>query len=144
MDWEIYYMEVANVIAERSTCIRKQVGCVITIENHIVAAGYNGALPGFPECVDLGCLRDKLKIKSGQNKHVCRAVHAEQNAIASAARFGRSLKGGTCYVTLFPCITCAKNLVQAGISKVVVNSCNNDESRDLLISAGVEITYLDI
>jgi len=121
-DWEDYYMNIALQVAERSTCIRRQVGCVITRENYILTTGYNGALPGHPECLDLGCLRDQLNIESGTMKHVCRAMHAEQNAIAAAARNGISLKDGTCYVTLYPCVNCAKAIVMAGIKKVVVKS----------------------
>ena len=143
MDWEIYFMNLAEEIATRSTCLRKQVGCVITRENYIVSTGYNGALPGMPECLDIGCLRSELGIQHGRDKHLCRAVHAEQNAIAAAARLGTSLKDTTCYVTLFPCITCTKNLVQAGINKLVTKECDNDLSKKLLEESGVYITILD-
>ena len=146
-DWDDSYIELAKTISKRSTCTRKQVGCVITRENYVLSTGYNGALPKQPECLDIGCLRTALKIPHGVNKDMCRAMHAEQNAVAAAARNGIALKDATCYVTLFPCINCAKALIMAGIKRVVVPFA---EARDymvepsqLFIDSGVEIVFLD-
>ena len=144
LDWEDYFINLSEHIANRSTCLRKQVGCIITRENYILATGYNGALPKHPECIDLGCLRDTLQIPSGQAKHICRAMHAEQNAVAAAAKNGISLNGATCYVTLFPCINCAKTLIMAGIEKVVVKELGkNQEAFDLFTRSNVEISILE-
>lgn len=137
-------MNIAEAVAARSTCIRKQVGCVLTKDNYVLSTGYNGALPNMPECVDIGCLRTKLKIKSGEDKHVCRAMHAEQNAIAAAARNGASTLGATCYVTLFPCVTCAKNLVQAGVTKIIVRELGkNQDAEELLRASDVKIVIME-
>lgn len=144
LDWEDYFMNLAENIANRSTCVRKQVGCIITRENYILATGYNGALPKHPECIDLGCLRDQLKIPSGTQKHICRAMHAEQNAVAAAARNGIMLKGSTCYVTLFPCVNCAKTLIMAGITKVVVKEKGkSQEAFKLFKQSNVIVSILE-
>lgn len=147
LDWDDYYFSMAKQVSVRSTCTRKQVGCIITRENYVLSAGYNGALPKQPECIDIGCLRTQMKIKHGELKDQCRAMHAEQNAVAAAARNGIALKGATCYVTLFPCINCAKALIMAGISRLVVSVESAEEymigPMELFKSSDVEVTMLD-
>lgn len=108
--WDEYFMATAFLIATRSACQRLNVGCVIvskgTHKNRIIAAGYNGFLPGAPH------------ISRVDNDHEQSTVHAEQNAISDAARRGVSLSGSTAYITHFPCIVCAKLLVAAGINEI--------------------------
>jgi len=110
-----YFLKVAAVVAERSTCRRHHIGAVAVKDKHILATGYNGAPSGFKDCLELGCLRDELGIPSGTRQEICRAVHAEQNVIIQAALHGVSLEGATVYATHTPCILCAKMLVNAGI-----------------------------
>ncbi len=112
-------MEITRLVASRSTCLRRQVGAVIVKEKKILATGYNGAPSGLAHCLDVGCLRDKLKIPSGQRHELCRGLHAEQNAIIQAAYHGVSIKGATLYCTNLPCIICTKMIINAGIKRVV-------------------------
>lgn len=108
--WDEYFMATAFLIATRSACQRLNVGCVIvskgTHKNRIIAAGYNGFLPGAPH------------ISRVDNDHEQSTIHAEQNAISDAARRGVSLLGSTSYITHFPCIICAKLLIAAGINEI--------------------------
>ena len=90
--WDVYFMRIAKIVAQRSTCLRRQVGAVIVRENRMLATGYNGAPVGLAHCFQLpgGCLREAQKIPSGQRQELCRGLHAEQNAILQAAAFGVS------------------------------------------------------
>ena len=97
-----YFMEIAHVVAKRATCHRHLVGAILVKNKHILTTGYNGAPAGCKDCLELGCLRDELKIPSGTKHEVCRAVHAEQNAIIQAAYHGTSTEGATMYVTINP------------------------------------------
>src|SRR6478735_2098258 len=117
MDREDFFKQVAELAATRSTCIRAQVGCVLVQYKNIISTGYNGAPPGQPHCTDVGC--DEL-LYSDQSGEVhttgCRrAIHAEANALAWAARMGHSTLGATLFTTHEPCGTCARLLVSAGI-----------------------------
>ncbi|MDF2957426.1 MAG: Deoxycytidylate deaminase [Candidatus Alkanophagales archaeon MCA70_species_1] len=135
-----YFMEIAKVVAKRSTCLRRQIGAVIVKNKIIVSTGYNGAPRGLPHCLDIGCLRDELGIASGERQEVCRGVHAEQNALIQA---GRSAEGATLYVNAYPCKICAKLIINAGIKRVVVSGEYSDtEGLDLLRDAGVEVVFL--
>ncbi|MBI3038144.1 dCMP deaminase family protein [bacterium] len=118
--WDTYFIRIAELIASRSTCMRRNVGAVIVRENRILATGYNGAPSMLRHCHELpgGCLRDAKGIPSGERQELCRGLHAEQNAILQAAAFGVSLKGSEIYCTHQPCITCAKMLINAGMEKV--------------------------
>lgn len=109
--WDEYFMDVARTVASRSTCPRKNVGCVIVKNNRILVTGYNGALPGAPHCDTAGCFM--------QDNHCIRTTHAEANAIAQAARHAVSLDGASAYVTTEPCTGCDKLLASAGIRYVV-------------------------
>jgi dCMP deaminase len=117
--WDEYFMEIAQVVAKRSNCSRRQVAAVIVKDNHLLATGYNGTPRGVRNCFDGGCPRCAGKTPSGKGLDECLCVHAEQNAICQAARYGLNVAGGTIYVTLSPCLTCAKLIVNAGISRVV-------------------------
>jgi dCMP deaminase len=117
--WDEYFMEIARLVVSRSTCLRRQVGAVLVKDKKILATGYNGAPSGLPHCLDVGCLRDELKIPSGERHELCRGLHAEQNAIIQAAYYGVSINGATLYCTNLPCIICTKMLINAGIQRVV-------------------------
>jgi dCMP deaminase len=113
-------MKLAWLVAERSTCTRHHIGAVIVKDKRILTTGYNGAAKGVQDCMSLGCLRDSLKIPSGQRHEICRAIHAEQNAIIQSGYHGTKIKNSTLYCTHYPCILCAKIIVNAGIKKVVM------------------------
>lgn len=118
--WEQYFMEIAYLVATRSTCLRRSVGAVaVSEDNRILGTGYNGALPGAPHCDQVGCLREQMGIPSGQRQEICRAQHAEANVCNFAARHGVALDGATIYVTNQPCSTCIKALATSGVKKVV-------------------------
>lgn len=132
--WDEYFMEMAELTAKRSTCLRRQVGALIVKDKHIVATGYNGAPKGLPHCEELGgCLREKLKVPSGERHELCRALHAEQNAIIQAATLGQSIEGATMYVTHHPCVICAKMIINAGINRVVVKNGYPDKLAEEMI-----------
>ena len=115
-----YFIEITKLVATRSTCLRRQVGAVIVKNNRIITTGYNSAPKDMKHCVELGgCLREKLNIPSGKNQELCRATHAEQNAIIQASILGVSIEGATCYVTDSPCSLCAKMLINVGIKRIV-------------------------
>jgi dCMP deaminase len=118
-DIDEYFLKIACVVAERSTCQRHHIGAVAVGDRHILATGYNGAPSGLQDCFELGCIRDELNIPSGENLEFCRAVHAEQNIIIQAAVHGISIKGSTIYCTHTPCFLCAKMLINAQISRFV-------------------------
>ena len=115
--WDAYFLGLAEHVATRTTCIRRRVGCVMVRGKRVLATGYNGAPSGAPHCLDIGCARSGLP--SGERLDLCRAVHAEANALAQAARFGISLEGAACYVTIRPCCHCMRLLIQAGVERVV-------------------------
>ena len=117
--WDAYFMEITRLVASRSTCLRRQVGAAIVKDKKILATGYNGAPSGLAHCLDVGCLRDKWGVPSGQRHELCRGLHAEQNAIIQAAYHGVSIKGAILYCSTLPCIICTKMIVNAGIRRVV-------------------------
>ena len=134
-----YFLKLAAVVAERSTCRRRHVGAVAVRNKHILVTGYNGAPAGSVDCLTLGCLRDENNIPSGERHEVCRAIHAEQNAIIQAALHGVSLEGATLYATHSPCILCAKMLVNARIkSYVSYGTYSDDTFLQLFEDAGIE------
>jgi dCMP deaminase len=111
-------MEMAEVVKTRSTCLRRKVGAVIVKDKRILTTGYNGAPAGISHCLEIGCYREKMGIPSGERAELCRGTHAEQNAIIQAAYHGVSIKGATLYVTLQPCVLCAKMIINAGIKEI--------------------------
>lgn len=123
--WDSYFLGLAEHVATRTTCIRRRVGCVMVRGKRVLATGYNGAPAGAPHCLDVGCARDG--VPSGERLDLCRAVHAEANALAHAARFGISLEGATAYVTIRPCAGCMRLLIQAGVERVVWDGSYPDE-----------------
>ncbi len=117
LDIDSYFMDISRVVANRSTCLRRQIGAVIVKGKQIVSTGYNGAPAGHPHCIEVGCARQD--VPSGQRSELCRAAHAEQNAINFAARHGIPIEGATLYTTTYPCSWCAKSIVNAGLARVV-------------------------
>lgn len=137
--WDDYFMEMLEVIKTRSTCVRRHVGAVIVRDHRIIATGYNGAPTGLKHCTKETCVRLKYGIKSGERHELCRATHAEQNAIISAARMGVSVDGAEIYITDSPCILCTKMLINAGIKRIVYKGAYPDSfSLEMLEEAGVE------
>ena len=140
--WDDYFMEIAHVVATRSTCLSRQVGAVLVRDRRILTTGYNGPPQGLAHCESLGgCLRARLGIPRGQRHEVCRALHAEQNAIIQAAVHGVSLQGDvTCYSISQPCVTCAKMLINCNVRRVVYRDSYPDElAQEMLAEAGVEV-----
>ena len=140
--WDEYLMKITMDVTTRSTCRRRSVGAVLAQDNRIICSGYNGVPRNMEHCTDIGCLRDKLGIESGTHLEICRGLHAEQNALMQAARFGISTEGATCYVTHHPCIICAKLLINAGIKRIVYFEGYPDKeglSESFLREAGVKV-----
>jgi dCMP deaminase len=139
-DWDHYFFQITRLVATRSTCLRRNVGAVIVKEKRILATGYNGAPSGLPHCLDVGCLREELKIPSGERQEICRGIHAEQNALVQAAKFGISVNGSMIYVTHHPCVVCAKLLINAGIKEICYLEDYPDElAKSLLKEAGIRL-----
>jgi dCMP deaminase len=141
--WDHYFMAIAELAATRSTCLRRQVGAVIVRDRRILATGYNGAPAGLPHCSEVGCLREKLGVPSGERHELCRGIHAEQNALLQSCKTGTVVAGGTIYVTATPCILCAKMLINAGIVRVVSRVAYPDDlAREFLADADVSLEVL--
>jgi len=141
--WDEYFMRIAMLAATRSTCLRRQVGAVIVKQKKVLATGYNGAPSGLRHCLDIGCLREEMGIPSGQRHELCRAIHAEQNAIIQAATSGVSIEGAILYSTTFPCILCTKMLINAGIKEIYIAEGYPDElSQSMMEEAGVVINHI--
>jgi len=144
MSWDEYFMGIVDLVKERSTCMRRQVGALIAKDKRILSTGYNGAPKGCPHCEEVGCLRKELSVPSGTRHELCRAVHAEQNAIVQAAYHGISLKDATLYITDSPCVICAKLAINAGISKIIYKGDYPDElAKKLLSEAEIRIVKFE-
>lgn len=145
--WDARFMEMAWVISKWASCFQpnRRIGCVIVKNKRIVTTGYNGAPAGIRTCVERGeCLRKKIGVESGTRAELCYAVHAEQNAIIQAAKVGVSTEGATIYITLQPCVICAKMLVNAGITRIVHRGEYPDPlSQSILAEAGIEVMAMD-
>jgi dCMP deaminase len=123
-------MSIAGQVAMRSTCLRRQVGCIIVLEKRIVSTGYNGAPSGLPHCEEVGCVRETRGVASGERHELCRGLHAEQNAIIQAAMHGTAVRGGSLFCTHKPCILCTKMLINAGVERVYYREGYEDEMAD--------------
>lgn len=142
--WDEYFMQIAQVAEKRSTCLRRTVGAVIVKDNRIMTTGYNGVPSGIKHCEERGCLREELKVPSGQRHELCRGLHAEQNAIIQAAHLGQSIAGGTLYCTNQPCVICAKMIINAGIKRIVIKEGYPDDlAVEILDEAGLKIETLE-
>jgi dCMP deaminase len=123
-----YFMKIAEVVSLRSTCIKRKVGAVLVKDSHILSTGYNGAPSGFSHCTTDTCIRQNLK--SGEKPELCRGIHAEVNCIIQAAIHGTSIMGETTlYSTHFPCMSCLKLLINAGIKRIVYLQGYNMENK---------------
>ena len=143
--WEDYFMDIALLVAKRSTCLRRSVGAIIVKDKRVLSTGYNGAPSGVRHCAEVGCLREKRNIESGKMHELCRGIHAEQNAIIQAAYHGVSLKGASLFCTNLPCSICAKMIINAGIKRIYYHSGYADElSQDMLEEAEIELIHLVI
>ena len=138
--WDIYFMDIAHFVATRSTCLRRHVGAVIVKDKNILATGYNGAPRGLTHCLDIGCLREKENVPSGEKHELCRGLHAEQNAIIQGAYHGIGINGSTLYCTNLPCSICSKMIINAGIIKIVYEDGYPDNlSKEFLEEANIEL-----
>ena len=143
--WDEYFATLAKQVSTRTTCLRRAVGAVIVKENRILATGYNGVPRKMEHCSVVGCLREKLGVPSGQRQEICRGLHAEQNAIIQAARYGIDISGAKIYITTQPCITCAKMCINAGITEIIyANPYPDDLSLGMLKEADVPFRVIDM
>ncbi|KYK27678.1 MAG: cytidine deaminase [Candidatus Proteinoplasmatales archaeon SG8-5] len=131
-----YFMNMAHLVSERSTCLRRKVGAVVVEDKRILTSGYNGAPKGLAHCAETGCVRELQNVPSGERHELCRGVHAEQNAIIQAAVFGVSVKGATMYITNYPCSVCAKMILNAGLGEVVYEGEYEDNLAIELLTEG--------
>lgn len=144
--WDEYFMDITRLVARRSTCLRRQVGAVLVKDKNILATGYNGTPSGITHCSETGCLREQLKVPSGERHELCRGLHAEQNAIIQAARHGVNITDATLFCTNSPCIICTKMLINAGIRRIIYLEGYADKlSHEMLAEAGIETcVYADL
>ncbi|MFN4212816.1 MAG: deoxycytidylate deaminase [Microgenomates group bacterium] len=146
--WDEYFMKIAEVVRSRADCLRRRVGAIVVKDFRILSTGYNGTPYGIKNCRQGGCqrclLRQRGKLKSGENEESCICLHAEQNAVIQAAYLGVSTKGATLYSTTNPCSTCAKMLINAGIVRVVCRVEHHDKEGIKLLEKGkikIDIRY---
>ena len=138
--WDEYFMTLAEEVSTRTTCLRRAVGAVIVKDRRILATGYNGVPSGISHCAEVGCLREKLGVPSGQKHELCRGLHAEQNAIIQAAKYGINIDGASIYINTQPCVVCAKMLINAGIQEIVYANPYPDElAMSMLEESGIKM-----
>ena len=136
-------MSITRMVSKRSTCLRRQVGAVLVKDKRILATGYNGAPAGLRHCQEIGCLREKTLVPSGERHELCRGLHAEQNVIIQAAYHGVPIAGSDLYCTNKPCGICSKMIINAGIEKVFYEEAYDDPLADqMLTEAGIEVVRL--
>ncbi len=141
--WDAYFMDIAVLVAKRSTCLRRMVGALIIKDKRILTTGYNGAPSGIRHCIEIGCLRETLNVASGQRHELCRGIHAEQNAIIQAAYHGVSIRNASLYCTNLPCSICTKMIINAGIERIYYLEGYADElSEAMLTEAKIEVIQL--
>lgn len=142
--WDEYFMQITRLVATRSTCLRRQVGALLVKDRNILATGYNGVPSGIRHCEEVGCLREQLKVPSGERHELCRGLHAEQNAIIQAARHGINIQGAKLYCTDSPCSICSKMLINAGIEQIIYGRGYADDlAREMLAEAGIVTRFYD-
>jgi dCMP deaminase len=139
--WDNYFMNIARLVAERSTCNRAKIGAVIVRDRNIIATGYNGSPAGLPHCTEVGCLIYVSRNPNGEEEENCfRTIHAEVNAIAQAAKHGISIEGSDIYITASPCIHCLKVLINVGIRRIYYGKPYKLHTiQDMLNTSGVEL-----
>lgn len=135
-------MDITSLVATRSSCMRRQVGALLVKDRNILATGYNGVPSGIMHCSESGCLRERMKVPSGERHELCRGLHAEQNAIIQAAKHGTNINGATLYCTTMPCIICTKMIINAGIIRVIYGEGYADElAREMVVEAAIEVVH---
>jgi dCMP deaminase len=145
LPWPEYFMKIALLVAERSTCLRRKVGAIAVKDKRILATGYNGAPSNLEHCLDIGCLREAMGIPSGERHELCRGLHAEQNVIIQAAVHGIPLGGSDIYCTTQPCLICSKMLINCHVRSIFFAEGYPDElAGSLLEEAGVKYSKLCI
>lgn len=143
-DWDTYFLDIVDLVSRRSTCLRRAVGAGLVRDRRILATGYNGAPSKLQHCLDIGCLREQLNVPSGERHELCRGLHAEQNAIIQAALHGVSTKNSTLYCTNHPCVICAKMIINAGITRIVIRDGYSDRLAAVMLrEAGISVEQLD-
>ena len=144
--WDEYFISIAELVGSRATCSRGRSGCVIVRDKRILGTGYVGSPAGLPHCDDIGHEMHRVVGDDGQeSEHCVRTAHAEQNAIAQAAKIGVAVDGGTLYCHMVPCYSCAKTLINAGIKKVVAlkDYHRGQRSKEVFAAAGVKLQLLN-
>ncbi len=145
ISWAEYFMGIAFFVAERSTCLRRRVGAVAVKDRRILATGYNGAPSNMAHCEEVGCLREQLKIPSGQRHEICRGLHAEQNVIIQAALHGVSIQDAVLFCTTQPCLICSKMLINTGIREIYFAESYPDELAEAMLrEAGVHFEAVNV
>ncbi|HQP25157.1 MAG TPA: cytidine/deoxycytidylate deaminase family protein [Smithellaceae bacterium] len=143
-DWDTYFLDIVELVSKRATCLRRAVGAGLVRDRRILATGYNGAPSKLQHCLDIGCLREQLNVPSGERHELCRGLHAEQNAIIQAALHGVSTKDSTLYCTNHPCVICAKMIINAGITRIVIRDGYSDRLAAVMLrEAGISVEQLD-
>jgi len=141
--WDEYFMDIARLVARRSTCLRRKVGALVVRDKRILATGYNGAPSGVPHCLDIGCLREEMGIPSGERHELCRGLHAEQNVIIQAACHGVCIKEATLFCTNLPCSICSKMLINAGIHDIrYLEGYADAMAEDMMKASGLRLTQI--
>ena len=141
--WDEYFMKITATVAERSTCLRRHVGAVLVRDKRILSTGYNGSPRGIRHCSEVGCLRERKNIPSGERHELCRGLHAEMNALIQAANHGVRIEGATLYSTTYPCSLCAKMLINGGIVRIVAAQDYPDAlAKEMLDEARIEVVVL--
>lgn len=144
LPWPEYFMRLAHMVAERSTCLRRKVGAVAVKDKRMLATGYNGAPAGISHCLDIGCLREKMGIPSGQRHELCRGLHAEQNVIIQAATHGVDISGSDIFCTTQPCLICTKMLINCKVKNIYFAEGYPDElSQEMIKEAGIHFEQLN-
>jgi len=141
--WDEYFLKITADVAQRAICVKRKVGAVIVKDKHILSTGYNGAPKGFAHCTEDTCIRQQMKVPSGQRHELCRGLHAEQNAIIQAAVYGVGIRGATLYCTYQPCVICVKMMINAGINRLVYTGGYPDElAADMLKESTMEVVKI--
>ena len=141
--WDEYFLRITEEVAKRSTCLRRQVGAILVRDKRILTTGYNGAPRGLAHCEDVGCLRERKNVPSGERQELCRGLHAEMNAFLQAASFGISTEQSTLYATVYPCSLCAKMAVNAGVVRIVTAGNYPDElAKENLTEARIKVDVI--
>ena len=136
-EWDEYFINMLPLVASRSTCLSRKIGAILTLNNRIIGTGYNGPLPGYPHCETLGCLRIEKNIASGDRLDICRAVHAERNAIDFSVI---APTGATLYCTCSPCKFCAERIVTAKVVRVVyLEEYPSELATEILTYSGISV-----